>query len=382
MRTATFFGELVFIARHDLAQMLRARETWLWSFLMPVLFMYVIGTTAGRVGSTPQRDTLAILAPPGAGFLAERLERKLGVHYRIVRVPDENLLARHRRRLSLPAGFTDRVLKGEPVTLRLALGGEGLANEHDRFRVQRAVYSLLAELVVVSRKGAPATPQALAELDGTSRPLALAVETAGARRTPPRGFDQAVPGIMVMFLLLTMLITGGVWLVIERNYGILRRLAATPLSPGAIVAGKATARWTLGLLQAGYAMIAGRWLFGVRWGENWPVVAGYIAVYAALTAMLGVLLGIMARSERQVVGLGVISANALAALGGCWWPIEIAPLWAQKLALALPTGWAMDALHRLVSFGQPPFAILPHFVATAAATVAIAWVAGRAFRLR
>lgn len=382
MRIVTFLRELVFIAHHDLAQMLRARETWLWSFLMPVLFMYVIGTTAGRFGGAPERDTLAILAPRGAGFLAERLERKLGAHYRIVRVPDENSLARYRRRLSLPAGFTDRVLKGEAVTLRLALGGEGLANEHDRFRVQRAVYSLLADLVVASRNGAPVSPQALGELDGMPRPLALAVETAGARRTPPRGFDQAVPGIMVMFLLLTMLITGGIWLVIERNYGILRRLAATPLTPGAIVAGKATARWTLGLLQAGYAMIAGRWLFGVRWGENWPAVVGFIAVYAALTAMLGVLLGIVARSERQVVGLGVISANVLAALGGCWWPIEITPLWAQRLALAFPTGWAMDALHKLVSFGQPPAAILPHVLVTAAAFVAAAWAAARMFRFQ
>jgi ABC-2 type transport system permease protein len=40
----------------------------------------------------------------------------------------------------------------------------------------------------------------------------------------------------------------------------------------------------------------------------------------------------------------------LAALGGCWWPIEITPEWAQHVQKLVPTGWTMDALHKLVSF--------------------------------
>ncbi|MCS7314064.1 MAG: ABC transporter permease [Bryobacteraceae bacterium] len=360
--------------------MLRARETWLWSFLMPVLFMYVIGTTAGGLGRRVERETLALLAPPDSGFLLERLQSKLEADYRIVRVRERTALARHRRRLELPPGFTQRVLEAQPVTVRLELGGEGLANDYDRFRVQRAVYGLLAELIVVSRSGAGISPDALARYDAKPRPLAFSVEPAGSRPMPPRAFDQAVPGIMVQFLILTLLITGGVWLVMERNQGILSRLAATPLDPRAMVAAKAAARWTLGLGQAGYAMLVGRWLFGVRWGEHWPAVVGFIAFYAALAAMLGVLLGIVARTERQVVGLGVFSADVLAALGGCWWPIEITPPWAQKLALFLPTGWAMDGLHRLVSFGQSPAAILPHSFAPAAATAGVAWAANRSFR--
>jgi ABC-type multidrug transport system permease subunit len=48
----------------------------------------------------------------------------------------------------------------------------------------------------------------------------------------------------------------------------------------------------------------------------------------------------------------VIGTLLLAALGGCWWPIEVAPAWMQQLALFLPTGWVMDALHRLMYFGD------------------------------
>ena len=37
----------------------------------------------------------------------------------------------------------------------------------------------------------------------------------------------------------------------------------------------------------------------------------------------------------------------MAALGGCWWPLEIGPDFMRTLAHCFPTGWAMDALHNL-----------------------------------
>jgi ABC-type multidrug transport system permease subunit len=54
----------------------------------------------------------------------------------------------------------------------------------------------------------------------------------------------------------------------------------------------------------------------------------------------------------------------------------------QKLALVFPTGWAMDALHKLVSFGAPPSAVVPHLLVFAAAIAAAAWGATRAFRFQ
>jgi ABC-type multidrug transport system permease subunit len=372
---------VVFLARKDLGHMFRAWETWLWAFLMPLVFFYFIGTISGGAHSPAARQTLAVVVPPDAGFLAEQLEGKLQRHYQVVRTP-EDAAARFRRSLRLPAGFTGQVLAGKPVKVTLRLSEEGMGGEYDRFRVSRAVYTLLADLIVASRGGSVPQAEALAEVQRRPRSLALSVESAGPQRRPPAGFEQAVPGTMVMFLLLVMLTTGGVWLVIERNQGILARLAAAPLSRGTIVAGKCAARWILGLVQMAFAMLAGALLFGVHWGRNWPAIVLLLALYAGLWAMLSLLLGSLARTEQQVVGLGVIAANVLAALGGCWWPIEITPLWAQKLALLFPTGWAMDALHKLVSFGEPAGAILPHLAAILTAALAAGWAASRRFRFQ
>ena len=86
-----------------------------------------------------------------------------------------------------------------------------------------------------------------------------------------------------------------------------------------------------------------------------PRMVGVVLLgWAAFCASLGLLLGVLARTEGQAVGLGVLFANGLAALGGCWWPIEVTSPGMQALAGWLPTGWAMDAMHQLISYRAGP----------------------------
>ena len=146
--------------------------------------------------------------------------------------------------------------------------------------------------------------------------------------------------------------------------------------------GKWGARMSLGVVQIAFAMIAGSLLFHVRWGPNLPMVVLVLLVYGSLAAALGMLVGNFGRTEGQVIGLGVIASNLFAGLGGCWWPIEITPLWTQKLELAFPTGWKMDALHKVMNFGASPASVLPNLCVTAAAALVAGYVLSRSFRFQ
>jgi len=48
----------------------------------------------------------------------------------------------------------------------------------------------------------------------------------------------------------------------------------------------------------------------------------------------------------------------MAAVGGCWWPIDLEPHWMQRAALAFPTTWAMAAYNDLMIRRQPVTAAL------------------------
>src|SRR5262249_27635215 len=159
------------------------------------------------------------------------------------------------------------------------------------------------------------------------------------------------------------LTSGAVTLVVERDQGLLKRLASAPISRGSVVLGKWGARVALGLVQIAFAMVAGTVLFKMDWGASLPMVVLVMAAWAAFSGGLAIVVSNLTRTAAQTAGLGVLATQLLAALGGCWWPIEITPPWMQKLSLALPTGWAMDALHKLVNFGDPARVAIPHVAA-------------------
>ena len=54
----------------------------------------------------------------------------------------------------------------------------------------------------------------------------------------------------------------------------------------------------------------------------------------------------------------------------------------MKLALFLPTGWTMDALHKLVNFGASPASVIPHVGVTVAAALAAGYAVARSFRFQ
>ncbi len=378
------FRDAFFLARNDAWHLLRRRETLMWTFVMPVVFFYFIGaiTGGGSIGSNT-KDPIALRASSDAGFLLDQLVRRLEDRgYRLVRPQTEQEAARYRRQLIVPDRFTESVLAHHPVRIRFERKGGGLGSDYDEIRVGRAVYTVLADLVVAGEKNETPTAEALTRLAGMPRPLRVVVERAGAIQRIPSGFEQAVPGTMVMFTLLVLFTTGGVLLVIERNQGLLRRLASSPMSRSSVVLGKWGARMSLGVIQIAFAMLTGTLLFHIHWGPHLPALLVVLFCYGALGATLGILLGNFARTEGQAISFGVIAANLLAALGGCWWPIEVTPPWAQKLAVFLPTGWAMDAIHKLVSFGYGPAAVAPHILVMVVTASLAGLVVARTFRFQ
>jgi ABC-type multidrug transport system permease subunit len=375
------FQDAFFLARKDVAHLLRRRETLLWTFVMPIVFFYFIGTITGN-SFVAAKDALAVSAPPDAGFLGDQLLARLSRQYNVIHPQTPEEFRKFRRRLSIPPGFTDSILAGKPMKIRFDRTGEDMSADYDRVRLYRAVYTTLADLIVVSGENTKVSKEAFEKLAAEPRMLTLNVQAAGKRREIPTGFEQSVPGTMVMFTLIVLFTAGAVTLTMERNQGILRRLASSPMSRGAVVLGKWGARMSLGVVQIAFAMIAGTVLFHVRWGPNLPMVVLVLLLYGSLAAALGMLLGNFGRTEGQVIGMGVIAGNVFAGLGGCWWPIEITPLWTQKLALAFPTGWTMDALHKLMNFGASPISVLPHVCVTVIATLGAGYALSGKFRFQ
>lgn len=379
---------IIFIAWHDVKHQLRQGSTLLWVLVMPPVFFFFIGTVTSGFsgGASGSSSTSLVVVAESPGFLQAQIDKRLAengfsaewVESLALNADGSN---RPSRTLTFAADLSDHVVAGEIVNAAYETTASALSRDFESIRVQRSMYTVLADIVVAdARSGAELTADQLLALNGEPRIWSLDSQTAGQRQEIPIGFEQAIPGILVMFTLLVLLTTGASMLTAERKEGLLRRLASAPISRAELVAGKWVGRMALAIVQVGVALAFGTILFDMNWGPDLAMIAVVLGGWAAFCASAGLLLGSIASTEAQAAGLGVLCANVLAALGGCWWPIEVTPDWMQFLQKLLPTGWTMDALHKLISFEAGAASALPHTLVLLIGAAVVGYLAINRFR--
>ena len=382
-----YFKSVALLAKTDLKLSLKDRSVVLWLFIMPAVFFYFIGTvTQGGVGFSDNTVKL-VLENNDGGFLSQHFEARLEQNQFEILLPQdipptaEGEEPEKYRKVIIPVGFTTQLQADEKVNIVFEGLRSGFSNQYDLFRVQKAAFSVLGDLIVVKSAGVDVSTATLAQTTGQLRPVDLVVTPAGRQMQIPTGFQQAIPGTLVMFILLVLLTSGAASLVDDRDKQLLRRLASAPLTRVQVVMGKWAGRMAMAMVQIGVAVgISFTPLFNMNWGQSLPMVLVILLAWGALCTSLSLLLGSLARTDSQAANFGAFATMTLAALGGCWWPIEVAPEWMQQIQMLIPTGWTMDALHRLISFNMPWNDVLPHLAILLGTSVFIGWVASRRFR--
>src|SRR5579885_661981 len=176
-------------------------------------------------------------------------------------------------------------------------------------------------------------------------------DSNGAEAAPLSGFnafDLQVPGFAVTFLLIGMLMGVSLALIDEREWGTLDRLRAAAAPLGATFAGKLLARFAVGFVQMAVLFAAGWLFFGISLGRSpWALFVPSASI-AFAGAAFGLLVAGVGRSRDAVLPVGAIVIMTMAAVGGCWWPIDFEPHWMQTAGLAVPTTWAMRAFNDLM----------------------------------
>ena len=144
--------------------------------------------------------------------------------------------------------------------------------------------------------------------------------------------------------------------------------------------GKWGGQMVLATIQISVALIFGTFLFNMNWGPDLGMIMLVLVAWGGFCSSAGLWLGSVAKTTAQAGGLGVLAANGLAALGGCWWPIEVTPDWMQFVQQLLPTGWTMNALHKLISFQSGAQSAIPDVILLLGAVTVLGWLAVRRFK--
>ncbi len=183
--------------------------------------------------------------------------------------------------------------------------------------------------------------------------------SSGLLRRGAMRYQTLVPAYTVMFAFALLVVVG--WLFVsERRRGTLKRLRAAPVTRSQVLLGKFLPCLAVAVLQGVFLLLAGKLVFGMRWGpDSWPLAKQILwvlpVVLTTAFAAMGLSLFVAAavRTEMQVAIYGSVLVMALGLASGCLWPREQMPEEAKRLSLITPHAWALDAYKQLLLSPDP-----------------------------
>jgi ABC-2 type transport system permease protein len=369
----TRLESLVALVTKDFRLLLRDHAALLFILMAPVVVISVAGFSLATFYGGWQRGNVEYFLPvvdlDRSGLsetLVSSLEQAEGLQLEQVEQSEARRLVAETNRagaaLLIPKGFSTGFKKGEPVHLTLWIDPVKhievlkIKGEVERVRaglVAAHVAGRIAVIEVLTHAG-DVDFEAVTEDAGRlarkliDKSVGLEERSLTSPRTHFNTFDQNVPGFGVTFLMLGMLLGVGLGLVDERQWGMLYRISASPVSAPSLVTGKVLSRFVVGVVQMVILFAFGRIVFAVSLGQSWAALALVIVGVSFAAASLGLLVAALAPSRDAVLPLGTIVIMGMAAIGGCWWPLTIEPPWLQNLAHLFPTAWAMGAFNDLM----------------------------------
>ena len=360
---------LVAIALKDLRQRVRDRSAILIGVIAPIAIAALISVAFGSTGSIHADVAVVDLdgGPVAAGFTTFVRGPDLAGLLTVKPVTSE---AEARAKVAsgdlsaafvIPSGYSAAVTAGSarPITV-LASVDASVAEQVARSLAQS--YSMQIEAAGLSAQaavhaGAPHSSAAAlaAEASAVRLPAQTVTRPAGTRALTGTSYYAPAMGIFFMFFTIGY---GARGFFLERTGGTLARLAASPIGPGAILAGKSLATFVYGVASLGTVAVVTTLVFGAQWGPPLVVLALIMALSLTMVGLTAMVITI-ARTERQADGFASMLTFGLVLLGGNFVFLGGAPPLVRTLALLTPNGWAMRAFTDLAGGAAWTAALAP-----------------------
>jgi ABC-2 type transport system permease protein len=380
--------QILAIAATNLRRTLREPAAVFFLFLFPMLLILVLGLSFGG-DFTPRVGVVADRSAPLAGALLDRLREAEGIEVSGPESEADATAAVERGDLEaalvIPVGFDAAIRAGQPAELHYVARPGQQAQQVGQIVtavIDQESGRLRAARFAAAETGDGFDPalQRVSTVAEHTPSVTVYVRTAGQAAFPATlgRFDVGASSQLLLFLFMTAL-TSAAALIETRRLGVSRRLLATPVTAGRIVAGEAAGRLAISLVQGVLIMLGSALIFGVNWGD--PLAAGVLLLAFALVASgAGLLMGAVARTSQQSLAFGLLLSMGLGALGGTMLPLELFPATMRTVALVTPHAWGVDAFAELVRRGGGLLDILPQIGVLFAMAAGLIGLAARTLR--
>ncbi|NOY24059.1 MAG: ABC transporter permease [Acidobacteria bacterium] len=322
---------------------LKEKRTMVWVIVMPLIFAVFFGMVFRGTSGGSHSEGLVSILNHDSGPIGEELSnflKKKNFDVRSTVVP--NTIAT----IEIPETFTSGYMNGTPPDIRVTFPADVAGNRPAQLKMYLAQFTLrMIRSAIWIREHHMVTDDFHAVF--SRAPGVTLKKTEGERKVIPAGFSLSFPGNLIMFVMLNILIYGGITLRQDMESGITRRTLVAPISKTGFITASVLFRTIIGVFQALIILVAGQLFFHVNYLTASIWLLPLITLFSLAIASLSMLLATTVRNPDRISTAAIILTLPLAALGGCWWPLEIVPKFWQKIAWYLPTGNIRDVFSKL-----------------------------------
>lgn len=365
------------IAFIDIKVMVRDKVYFAWVLLFPLVFIFIFGNMyKGDTGGTTQASLVVVNHDQGkwGTYFIEKIKSP-GIALETM----DNEPEKYNRILILPEDFSKKIEEktAQELVFKKKESANVQAAAQAEIRIVQAIAKTITELILH-----PDTTTFFEKETGFRDIIEIKSQFPENTLTKtPSGYDHVIPGILVQFLMMMVLIYGGIVVMTDRQRGVLSRILYSSASIAGLWGGKFLARLMMGLIQATLLIVTGILFFNLNLG-NIFLSSLNVLFFSIAMASLSIFIGSVLNKEDLIVGVSVLLSNFFAALGGCWWPIEVVPQTFRTIGKISPAYWAMDAFHRVIFFNGGFGDILLNLAVLTGYTLVFTFLAIKFFKIK
>lgn len=355
-------------AYYELLQFMRLRSVLLLLFGLPLVLIFILGNGL----DTPSMRSIEVAvwngdASPGSmafhDFAASEAVRE---HIRLWQAESEEAVEERLRAgqadygIVFPAGYAagspdeappvkvfpgplaDRNLKAEAVL-------DGFLALVEQRRSAALLFGDRPEHAADSRGGQDGS---YAESSGGSNVAVHTLNTGSSRQFGSvTSLQYYAAAYLVMFLMYSGM-SAAISTIEQKEQGTLRRLHSLPITLSQFMLGKYAGFVLLAMLQAGFIVLATRYVFGVQWGTayGWTLAVCLLTALSAIA--LSVIFASFLPSRKSVESIFSMTVVVMTFLSGGMIP-TLQPLLQEAGKLTI-NHWANEALKSLMIGGSWP----------------------------
>ncbi len=325
------------VARKELRQILRDRQTLAIILVVPVFILLLFGYALNfdvrhvalgvqdRDGTTASRRVVSAFTNSGYFDLVAVVQSDAAIE----RLMNEG---RTRAILVIPEQFGERLQTGEAPAVQVLINGDN-AN---------TATAVLGYVSAVLRAAA-----------GANAPVPLIVAEPRVWFNPElRSALFLVPGLIAYIAMITAVISTALSLVREKERGTMEQVRMAPMGTLSFVLGKTVPYFIISLIASCLILLAAMVLFDMPMRGSWALLLLATALFLVSALGFGLLISTIAASQQVAFQMAlIVSFLPTFVLSGFVFPIRSMPAVVRAVTFIVPARYYLVALRSIVLKG-------------------------------